>query len=146
MRPLARTEDLLVEDVDGEVLVYDETDSLACRLNGSAAFVWRHCDGTNTVDDLVRLVAGEFGALGRPELVHVALDELAEHGLLASGYETRSKVAARLSRRHFMRAVGIGGAAAAVVPIVASMLVPTPAAASSLSSYLLAVHYYFTRG
>jgi hypothetical protein len=60
----------------------------------------------------------------------IALDDLLEHGLLLSGYEKRPDSAARLSRRRFLRRVGIAGAAAMAVPIVYSTAVPTLAAAA----------------
>ena len=47
-RPLGRTNGILSESVDGEVLVYDQTRDMAFRLNQTAALVWRSCDGERT--------------------------------------------------------------------------------------------------
>ena len=142
-RPLSRRDGLLTEEVDGEVLVYDKHRELVCRLNRSAAIVWRNCDGDRTVDELVELTASELGDFVDRDLVLVALDNLAAHDLIESGYESRDEAEARLSRRRFFKRVGVTGAAAAAIPVVASMVVPTAAAATSMTypySYRLPKH------
>jgi hypothetical protein len=130
-RPLARGAGLLTEEVDGELIVYDEHDQVACRLNHVAALVWRSSDGTRTIDELVAVVAQELGDVADEDLVRIALDQLAEHDLIESGYEQRDADEARFSRRRFFRRVGVVGAAAAALPIVTSMVVPAAAAAQS---------------
>jgi hypothetical protein len=134
-RPLARTDGLFTEEVDGEVLVYDETREVACRLNASAALVWRHCDGKRTVADLITVLADELGDVADEDMVMIALDSLVEHDLIESGYEPRGLTASRYSRRHFIRRIGAAGVGAMSVPIVYSMLVPAPSAAASGGGY-----------
>ncbi|HEY5317663.1 MAG TPA: PqqD family protein [Solirubrobacteraceae bacterium] len=131
LRPLARTDGLLSEEVDGELLVYDEDNVVACRLNGSAALVWRSCDGKRSVADLVAVLTEEVGELADEDLVMVALDTLADHDLIESGYQRRDAEASRFSRRRFIRRVGIAGAASIAVPVVAGMVPPVAAAATS---------------
>jgi hypothetical protein len=135
MRPLARTESLLSEEVDDELLIFDEQFQVACRLNASAALIWRNCDGERTVADLVGILSAELGEVASEEMVLIALDALAGHNLILSGYQVRDKDAVRLGRRHFMQRVGLLGAAVAAVPIVASMVAPTPASAASNYTY-----------
>jgi hypothetical protein len=138
--PLARTGGLLTEEIDGEVLVYDETREIACRLNATAALVWRHCDGKRTIAELVTLMQSELGGLADEDMVLVALDNLAGHELIASGYEQRDLNASKYSRRRFIRRIGAAGIAAINLPVVYSMLVPEPAAAASGGGY---PQYYF---
>jgi hypothetical protein len=123
IRPRARTQGFLTEEVNDELRVYDEEHDAECRLNAGAALVWRNCDGERTVADLAEILREE-------DLVMIALDDLLAHGLILSGYEKRPDSAARLSRRRFLRRVGIAGAAAMAVPIVYSTAVPTMAAAA----------------
>jgi hypothetical protein len=134
-RPLARTDSLLSEEVDGEVLIFDEQFDVACRLNASAALVWRNCDGEHTVEDLVGVLKAEFGDVANEEMVLIALDSLAGHNLILSGYQVRESHVARIGRRRFMRHVGVVGTVAVAIPIVASMMAPTPALAASSYSY-----------
>lgn len=140
IRPLARTEDVVTEDVADEVIVYDERIDVACRLNRSAALVWRNSDGKRTLADLVRVLEADLGDVADEDMVLVALDSLAEHGLIESGFERRDATASRLSRRRFFRRVGV---AAVAIPVVASMAVPVPAAATSNGGY---APYYAASG
>lgn len=135
IRPVARTLGFITEEVDGELLLYDAQRDVACRLNQSAAIVWRASNGRRSVSDLVGELAAELGELADEDMVMVALDDLCEHGLIESGYSPREAHAARLSRRRFIRRVGVVGAAAMSVPVVHSMVVPTPAAAQSGGGY-----------
>lgn len=130
---LARTDGLLTEEIDGDLLVYDKPRDVAFRLNSTAALVWRSCDGTRTVGDLLAVLTEELGDLANEDMVLMALDDLAEHDLILSGYEQRDGEAVRLSRRRFFRHAAVAGAAAAAAPLVYSMAVPTSAAAAARS-------------
>jgi len=135
-RPLALTEGFAAEEVDGGLLIYDEHGELVLKLNRSAALVWQKSDGTRTVSDLVDVLTEELGVQADEDQVLVALDELSSHGLIESGYDQRDANATRLSRRHFIRRVGIvAGAAAVGIPIVHSMAVPKPAEGSTMKRY-----------
>jgi len=59
--PSARKTGLVVQDMPDEVLVYDLDSNKAHCLNKSAALVWKSCDGTKTVSDIVRLFESGSG-------------------------------------------------------------------------------------
>ncbi len=44
-RPLACSQGLITEELDGELLVYDSKCNMAYALDPEAAAVWRACDG-----------------------------------------------------------------------------------------------------
>ena len=69
-KPRARTDDLVIEEVDDELLVYDSTNKRAHCLGATAARVWRACDGHSDVSALSEAL--ELDA----EVVSQALDEL----------------------------------------------------------------------
>ena len=122
-KPLARSEDLVVEELGDELLVYDLTTDQAHALGPAAARVWRACDGKT---DAVAFSV-ELGLDG--ETVTRALEELRECGLLDDG----SKLAPGISRRDLsLRVAKVGGAVAAS-PLIASLAVPAPAEAQSPS-------------
>src|SRR5580704_6772133 len=129
--PLARTDGLLTESLQGELLVYDLKGDIAVHLNRTAAIVWRACDGHHTVPDLVALVERELGEAADQDVVLMALDTLWTHGLISSGYEERDGAAVALSRRRFFRRVGVLGGATLSAPVVYSALIPSAAAALS---------------
>jgi hypothetical protein len=77
--PLARSENLVVEELDGEVLIYDQVSNHAHCLGPAAAAVWRACDGKTKTGDL-----GEATGLDA-DTVKVALGELESKNLLDVG-------------------------------------------------------------
>jgi len=130
VKPRARTDGLVVRDLPGEIVVYDLGSHRAHCLNRTAAFVFRHADGRRTIPDLARALAEDAGAVADEAVVHLTLDRLAEAGLLASRHVQEPSGAlspAAASRREAIRRVGLG--AAVLLPIVTSLLVPTPAEA-----------------
>ena len=116
-KPLARSDELVVEELGDEVLVYDQTTNQAHSLGADAARVWRACDGTRNSDAL----GAELGL--DAETVDRALDELRISNLLGDQ--------AGLSRRDLgVKAAKVGGAAA-VAPLIVSLAAPLPAAATT---------------
>ena len=125
MNPQARTKGLVVRDLSGELIVYDLDRHQAHCLNETAAAVFRHADGHHSR----RQIAAHLGAPGRPgnELVDFALEQLAGAHLLETA--ASAEPAAGLTRRDVVRRVGLG--AAVLLPLVTSVLAPTPAEAAA---------------
>lgn len=132
MKPVARTEGIITSELDGEMIVYVGNEKVARRLNRPAAIVWRHCDGSRTISDLRDVLAAELGEVADEDVVLVALDTLLAHNLIDSGYEKREDTAMRMSRRRFIKRVGLVGGAAVALPVVSSLVVPPAAAAASV--------------
>lgn len=127
INPRARADELVVRDMDSEVLVYDLNKDEAITLNPFAAAVWRACDGTRGVDGITAKLHNDMpGDLVTEESVWRALDMLSRCDLL----EEPVMAPANRSRREFARTLAMGAAA---VPIVAMIVVPTPAQAASCS-------------
>lgn len=125
IRPLARADELVVRDMDSEVLIYDLTKDEAITLNLFAAAVWRACDGTRDIDSLMATLHAQMpGDVVTDESVWRALDMLSRCDLL----QERVVAPAKRSRRELVKALGMGAVA---VPIVAMIIVPTPAQAAS---------------
>ena len=64
-RPVRREGAAAVE-LDDNVALYDDVGQLLIMLNSSAAAVWECCDGTTTLDDMVRELAEAHRPMGRP--------------------------------------------------------------------------------
>lgn len=123
--PLARTDELIVEDLAAEaggvdeVLIYDQRNDQAHCLTREAAMVWRVCDGQTAPVELAKALSLDIDVVSR------ALDELAACELLDVGF------AGGLTRREAtMRMAKVGGAVAAA-PLIYSILAPSPALAAS---------------
>lgn len=126
-RPVARTDAMIVEELDGDLIIYDTASNKAHALNPLAARIWKLCDGRHSVSELADMFAAEtpdgavVNCLAQLERLHLLND-----GSLG-GFES-----AVLSRRQLLRKVAIGTAAAAVmVPMVTSILAPNAMATAS---------------
>lgn len=120
--PLARSVDLVVEEVGDEVLVYDEQTAAAHCLTKQAAAVWRTCDGQRTADQIAIKLEMD------PETVARALEELERCELFETFEVTKADAVTR--REATLRFAKVGAAAAAA-PLIYSIAAPTPALASS---------------
>jgi hypothetical protein len=123
--PAARKDELVIQEVEGETLVYDLKSHKAHCLNRTAALVWKHCDRNQTVDEVARRVALELKAPVSREVVWLAIDQLEKLGLL----EGSMKRANAVSRRELVRRIGI--TAAVALPLVTSIIAPTAAQAAT---------------
>jgi len=124
MKPLARS-GVIARPVGDEVVVYDPATHMAHCLNRTAALVFRAADGRTSVAGLAVLLAEKTGAEAHQDLVWATLERLAEANLLEGSLPPRP---AAPSRRQALRRLGIG--VAALAPVVASLVVPTPAEAA----------------
>src|SRR5512132_3032263 len=120
--PLKRSQDLIVEELDDEVLVYDSNADRAHCLSPDAARVWRRCDGRTPIDGL----AAQIGLSA--ERVQTAVDELERCELL----EEPSTLSGHTRRELTVKLAKVGAAAAAV-PLIVSVSAPTPAQAATLA-------------
>src|ERR1700733_15841121 len=98
MLPKARTAKLSVRSLAEETLVYDLEQHKAHSLNAAAAFVWRHCDGQTSIEELAGLLQADLGLPYSEELVRLALDQLARRHLLQEAAPSPLSTSARLSR------------------------------------------------
>jgi hypothetical protein len=130
MRPQARKEELLIQEVADELVVYDAQSHQAHRLNRTSALVWQQCDGVQTVEEISARLQQQLSPIADDHLVQHTLDRLAGAGLLV-GWTSRTAEEARASRRQFMRKVGLVGALSLLLPAVTTIVAPTPAQAQS---------------
>jgi hypothetical protein len=122
--PKARL-DCLTREFGDEILVYDEERNVGHCLNTTAAAAWKLCDGKKSTTDLANSMTQALSAPVRESVVRLALAELAQARLLVDS----EKPLRRTSRRQAIRAIGIAGAVA--LPVITSLVAPTPARAAS---------------
>ena len=128
--PIARQEQLIVEEILDETIIYDLRRNRAHSLNRTAALVWRHCDGRTGVRTLARLLAKELEVPPSEAMVWMALNRLAKARLLASS-PTLPGPSATYSRRAVMHTLGAVGRVALILPVVHSILTPLAVQAQS---------------
>ncbi|GAB4425699.1 MAG: hypothetical protein Kow0031_05350 [Anaerolineae bacterium] len=111
-----------------ELVIYDLSRDCGHALNPTAAFVFEQCDGQTSVDQIADRMATELNISHTRQVTDLALERLRQAGLLA---ETAPIVAAGLSRRDVLKLAGKAGFAAAMLPVVTTLLVPSAAQAQS---------------
>ena len=123
--PTARQSGLVIQEMPDEVLVYDLDSNKAHCLNQSAAFVWKSCDGNNSVADIVRQFETNAGGRVSEDFVWLAIDQLNENGLLESDIAPRFQ---GQSRRQVLKTIGLASLVA--LPVIASLVAPRSAMAA----------------
>lgn len=130
MQPRARKDLLIVQELDGETLVYDRRTDKAHCLNASAAFVWKNCNGRKSVRQIASALGKEFGAPVSDDVVNLALEHLDRSKLLEERL-TRAEGGKMISRRDVARRLGLAAGAALALPTVLSIVAPRVAEAAS---------------
>jgi hypothetical protein len=125
-KPRARKEGLVVQTLPDETLVYDLDRDLAHCLNQTASLIWNRCDGSSTTRQIARAVSDDLHHPVDERFVWVALDQLSRNHLLTDG---APPPVSGMNRREVMRALAVSAAVA--VPVVASIVAPTPAQAAT---------------
>jgi hypothetical protein len=99
MQPRARTTAIILEEVDGEFLLYDlERDRAHC-LKDAIAAVWRHADGKTPIDILIARVRQDSTQEISDDVVWGALETLSEVHLLVEPIKRRPHLTVVRSRR-----------------------------------------------
>ena len=115
MRPKSRTDNVVVQETNEEVLVYDLDSNEAVCLNETSAIVWKLCDGKRTTSEIAEEVRRQLKKPVTAELIWVAIDQLKREKLLSNG-EVLETGFNGLTRREIVRKAGIASMVA--LPIV----------------------------
>jgi hypothetical protein len=128
--PTARREGLITEALPSELLIYDLDTHRAHSLNPTASLVWEHCDGKRTYLDMAHMLASELGAPVSEDLVHIAVTRLNAAGLIAAA-DGSAKNSPAVTRRAVMSKLAMAGALSVFLPVVHTIVAPTPAQAQT---------------
>jgi hypothetical protein len=124
--PLARTDALVIKELQDEVLVYDLKRHKAHCLNQASAIVWQHCDGRTTVEQMASLLERELASAVDVDVVWLALTQLRRFHLLEEASPKTGII--KVTRRDLVRKYI---PAALVLPLILSIPSPTAAQAAS---------------
>lgn len=111
--PLARTQDVVVQELGEEILVYDLKIHKAFNLNETSSKVYQACDGKTTFEELKR--RHKF----TDDLIYLTLDQLKDENLIED-YQAKF---AGVSRREVIRKVGL--ATMIALPVIIGLTAPT---------------------
>lgn len=124
--PQARQDELFIEQLGEDLLVYDARHFRAHRLNRTAAWMWRHCDGQRTVADAARLLSDELRQPVGEDLVWLSLESLDRAQLLSVPLQRPSGASAE-SRRAMMQKLAVAGGLMLLLPAITPLTRPAEA-------------------
>lgn len=127
--PRLRIENIVVQDLGNEILIYDLKMDKAFCLNEVSKAVWQACDGRHTISEIIKEVGFKLKSEPNEDLIWFALNQLNKENLLENGDELPNRFAG-MPRREVIKKIGLGTMLA--LPIVASMVAPTSFHAASL--------------
>ena len=128
--PKARKENLVVQELNGEVLIYDLDTNKAFCLNESSALIWQACDGNKNVSEIRNHLGKQLGSSIDDDFIWLALDQLKKENLIENKDEVVVDFGG-MSRREVIKKVGLASVIA--IPVVASLAAPRAAQAASCS-------------
>jgi hypothetical protein len=115
-----------VEQIGDELCVYDWRRKHVHALNPTAAKVWQLCDGQTSPAQIGAALQFALGVPNAEEVVWLTLAQLERAHLLAEAV-VRPSGRRALPRRQFLKL----GVAAALLPVIHSIVAPTAVAAQS---------------
>jgi hypothetical protein len=127
-KPKARRVGLLIQELPGELLVYDQERHKAHCLNSTASLIWQSCDGRTPVTGIADRLSTELKSPVSSELVLVALEKLSSRHLLDDPFKNQS-AGKGPSRREVLRQIGL--TAAVALPVITSIVAPRAAQAAT---------------
>lgn len=127
-KPKGRENDIVLQQLKDEVLIYDLTINKAFSLNETSALIWNLCDGNNSVADISGQLSKKLNQPVTDDLVWLALDQFKKDNLLANNEQVEIKFDG-LTRREVIRKVGFASMIA--LPVISSIIAPTAANAAS---------------
>ncbi len=130
LMPRARQNELVVEELQDETLVYDLERHKARCLNRTAALVWRHCDGKTSVAEVAALLVEQSATPTDEAVVWMALDRLSRAHLLSEPV-TLPADRTQYSRRKMLRTLGRAAGISLLLPVIESVVAPLAAAQGS---------------
>jgi hypothetical protein len=138
-QPRRLSQELSIQCVGDETLIYDERRHVAFCLNQVSSAVWTHCDGAQSVAQIAAALRSELAQPVTEEIVDLALAQMEENGLLEPDTDSPSEagLAAHgpISRRSLMATLGAGAMMMLPAPAIAAVVAPKAADTGSVTSY-----------
>lgn len=128
MKLIIKKQNIVVQELEKELLVYDLKTNNAFCLNETSAIVYGLCDGTKSIAEISDSMSRKLKTLVSEDFVRLALNELKRDGLLENADELNIYFS-KVSRREVIKKVGLASMIA--LPLVSSVVAPTAANAQS---------------
>lgn len=130
IKPIGLKNNILVQQLDKELLLYDLARDKVFCLNDTSMIIWSLCDGKNSVEDIRREISLQLKTNISEEMIWLALDKLKNEKLLSNHQEITIDFNG-LNRRELIKKVGLSTMAA--LPLILTIVSPNAAVAQSQS-------------
>lgn len=127
--PLARFENIVVQEIKDEVLICDTKSNQVFCLNQTAGEVWKLCDGKTETNEIAKILSKKLKMDVSEDLILFSLIELSEKNLLTKKITAKENFQ-RFSRREVVRRIGLSSMIA--LPIITSVIMPKAIHAQSV--------------
>jgi hypothetical protein len=126
--PASRKDNIVIQEIRDEILIYDLTKNKAVCLNPTSAEIWQECDGTKSVSEISRHLTQKLKLNISEDIVWLALHQFKKDNLLADnhGFVTPFD---NLNRREIVKRIGF--AAIVALPVISSVIAPAAVNAQS---------------
>lgn len=131
--PCARTENLVVNELSDELLIYDLEKDKAFCLNETARLIINECDGETSIDEAVINLNRKLGAKVPEEMIWMVVEQFKKSNLLKNDYQLPVQTT-KVTRRKILQSVAALGIA---LPLISSLVAPAAANAQSISCMIV---------
>jgi hypothetical protein len=128
--PEAVSENLIIQELKNELLVYNLKTHRAMSLNETVACVWQLCDGKKSLSEIEVLASRRLETPLPKEAILLSISELDRNNLLipTASSKTEENIP-EISRRQMIRRVALTSAVA--IPVITALTAPRAADAQS---------------
>lgn len=129
-KPNAKTDNVIMQEFEDELLVYNLETNKVFNLNQTSTLVWQNSDGTKEINEIARAIQKKLGQPVNNQLVWLALEGLKKEGLVKFESDTPEEFK-DLTRREIIKKIGLASMIA--LPVVIGMVAPLAAHGASLT-------------
>ena len=124
--PIARKNNIVIQDLGKEILIYDLEINKALSLNETSALIWQLSAGERTISEIAQEASKKLNVQVGDRFVWLALWRLKKENLIETDI---SDFFEGETRREIIKKVGF--ASLVTLPIITSLIAPTSAQAQS---------------
>lgn len=129
-KPKTKNENIVVQEMDNEILIYDLKTNKAFCLNETSAMIYNLCDGKKSIAEISQHLKQKLNQPITEDLIWLALDSFKKDNLLEQSEQFEINFNG-LSRRQVVKKIGL--ASMVMLPIISSIIAPTAAHGASLA-------------
>lgn len=125
--PCLRTDNLVVNVLPNELLIYDLEAGKAYCLNETASLIMDECNGTNSMDEALVSLNRKLKTKLDEEMVWMVIEQFKKFNIIKGDYEVPVQTT-KVTRRKILQSAAMLGI---TLPIVSALVVPTSIQAQS---------------